>query len=473
MHIQQLKGIQFFVGKSFKLSDWICPSVDFDEAEEGGAKDAYLNLGPLLKPSEVSPKEFDKAKDEYLSTGVGLGQDMKSLKGWLFNNSNKTWVCASALDIDLEDIWENIYKQINEFHWNKKYLIVIDDVRDPQVLSKAESWELFMKKLFITPWRLGNIASDSKNTSDDQYSSPPIPLPLPPELEAPGKKMVAKCGGIPYLIIELANLLSTMNANIVEWSCVLHGTDTHLSQEQHPWFNLSSSVDDILPFHVKQFLYLFPTATTIPKRRLTLSWVVEGGLLHQRGDSGISAEEEESTVALPWLQDLQDLNLIQAMKVSSIGIVKSYPIPRDLPLLQILKAGDALRSSDGDDGEVWIHSIADHCGKEDIHSLRIHSSINSPDELEYFITLGSFWVLDLEGVYKPSLPKATGYLINLQYLGLRWTYFDTLPSSVEKLQNLQTLDTKHTDIGDYSTIQKMEKLQHLYLNERHRSEFIT
>ena len=42
-------------------------------------------------------------------------------------------------------------------------------------------------------------------------------------------------------------------------------------------------------------------------------------------------------------------------------------------------------------------------------------------------------VLDLEGVYKPQLPKKLGELRNLKYLGLRWTGLDSCPASIGDL----------------------------------------
>ncbi|XP_043720825.1 disease resistance protein RPP8-like [Telopea speciosissima] len=534
-------------GKTFKLSDWIRSSVEFDEPEDlEYLSNTVVGLEKDLRSLEE--KLLAERNSHSIVSVLGIQGIGKTTLAWqVYKNSSvvyhfqcKAWVCASAMDNDLEDIWKDICKQIKEFHWNKRYLIVIDDVCDLQlwtelrekitlkesgggssiilttrdagvaysadcsphrmkVLNEADSWKLFKKKVFIAPWQLGN-ESDDKYTTDPNQS----PIPLPAELEDLGKKMVKKCGGIPYLIVELANLLSSTNANTLEWSCVLNGTDTHLSQEQLPWFNLSSSVDEILPLHVKQFLHLFPTKTKIPERRLRLSWAAEGSFgLWQQSDSGNSGGMEEEA-ASRWMQDLKDLNLIQPAKVSFIGITKAYCIPHDLPLLQILKAGrGGTIGSSHDDGKGWIYRIADHCDNN-IHSHRIHCSMNSSEDLEPYRTLRSFWcfnypggykhgqevgsflrrcinnnhllflrVLDLEGVYKPSLSKEIGELINLQYLGLRWTYLDTLPSSLEKLHNLQTLDTKHTDIASYPMIQDMKRLQYLYLNERHSSGLVS
>ncbi|KAI4312805.1 hypothetical protein MLD38_037596 [Melastoma candidum] len=76
-------------------------------------------------------------------------------------------------------------------------------------------------------------------------------------------------------------------------------------------------------------------------------------------------------------------------------------------------------------------------------------------------------VLDLEGVYKPKLPKQFGYLLpNLRYLGLRSTILDSLPESVSELSRLETIDLKYTNLTELpSSILGLKYLRHLYLNE--------
>ena len=75
-------------------------------------------------------------------------------------------------------------------------------------------------------------------------------------------------------------------------------------------------------------------------------------------------------------------------------------------------------------------------------------------------------VLDLEGVYKPQLPKKLGELRNLKYLGLRWTGLDSCPASIGDLPCLETIDLKYTNITTLpSIIWKAKKLRHLYMNE--------
>ncbi|GLT68664.1 hypothetical protein SLA2020_408750 [Shorea laevis] len=78
---------------------------------------------------------------------------------------------------------------------------------------------------------------------------------------------------------------------------------------------------------------------------------------------------------------------------------------------------------------------------------------------------GLIVILDLENVYKPVLSKHLSKLPNLKYLGLRWTFLDSIPDSVGDLPCLQTLDVKHTNLSTLpGTFWKAKNLQHLYLN---------
>ena len=81
---------------------------------------------------------------------------------------------------------------------------------------------------------------------------------------------------------------------------------------------------------------------------------------------------------------------------------------------------------------------------------------------------GLLRVLDLQGVYKPMLPEILRKFLPLKYLGLRWTFLDSLPKSIGNLPYLETLDMEHTNIITLpSSIWKAKNLRHLYLNKIH------
>ncbi|XP_042495041.1 disease resistance protein RPM1-like [Macadamia integrifolia] len=372
------------------------------------------------------------------------------------------------------------------------------------VLSPADSWELFTRKVFIAPWQVSTEACLS--------TSHTMNLCVPPQLVAIGRKMVKKCKGIPLLIVGLVDLLSSRPANISGWSSVLHGADMRAIADDatHRWLNLSGFFDKMISSHVKQRLpYLrrlfLPNEIEIPARRFTLSWAAEGLFFGQR--YGEFAEEE---VAHDCLQQLILFDIIRTENLSSNGNAKTCSIPHDLPMRGVLRTNNASNSSHDDHRWVWffppenlentdhfVHPHQDHVYQQ---QQQTGGNANSCE------TLCSFWcfnfrggyeagqdvglflqrcisegglqflgVLDLEGVDKPCLPEAIGELINLRYLGLRETYLDTLPSNIGKLLKLQTLDTKYTYVRNYPrSIQKLKKLRHLHLNElQYSSELVS
>ena len=66
------------------------------------------------------------------------------------------------------------------------------------------------------------------------------------------------------------------------------------------------------------------------------------------------------------------------------------------------------------------------------------------------------------------LPEILRKFLHLKYLGLRWTFLDSLPKSIGNLPYLETLDMEHTNIITLpSSIWKAKNLRHLYLNKIH------
>ncbi|XP_042495049.1 putative disease resistance RPP13-like protein 3 [Macadamia integrifolia] len=459
----------------------------------------------------------------------------------------KAWVCPSAVGnhdkgVILKKIGKQVMrlqedqettddghegglqKRLCEFLRAKKYLIVIDDApgtkvwndlkeafpdgqngsrimlttRDVEcaylansdgfphqlwVLSAADSWELFTRKVFIAPWQVSTDVYTS-TTSHTMKSR------IPPQLEAIGRKVVKKCKGIPLFIVELADLVSSIPTSVSEWSSVLHGADMCLIEDDaHRCFYRSGFLCQMISSsHVKQVLPflcgLFPTKIEIPARRFILSWAAEGLFFGQR--YGEVAEEE---VADYCLQQLLHFDIIRTEKVGSNGNAKTCSIPHDLPMSRVLRLNNAPDISCDDDHRcVWFHDLDTNHPHPPENSTNDHDNqqqqtvwcFNFPAGYRPGQFVGRFLqrgiskegglqflgVLDLEGVDKPCLPEEIGELINLRYLGLRETYLDTLPSSVGNLLKLQTLDTKCTSIRNYpESIQKLKKLQHLHLNE--------
>ncbi|KAL6342577.1 hypothetical protein AAG906_012434 [Vitis piasezkii] len=296
-----------------------------------------------------------------------------------------------------------------------------------------------------------------------------------PELLKLKDEIVRRCGGLPLLIVKLAEALSHKDATIEEWSTVLQ--QFHHDQQQL-WSNTLYKIHKDLSLYMRRCLFyftLFPKDFDIPARRLMALWVAED-LVQPEGENETPEDVAERQY---WLS--------KAQQATFLGIHTDTRSELSL-------------------GTSRIRRLVDHLDKEDVSFDHIHGDYNTtstslppyyqdalsfmsfdtrkeskPGEdvgnfLRQSISSGCFLVLlvlDLENVFRPKLPEAIGKLTRLRYFGLRSTFLEILPSSISKLQNVQTLDMKHTSINTLpDSIWKLQQLRHLYLSESYRSKLM-
>ncbi|RVW73477.1 Disease resistance protein RPM1 [Vitis vinifera] len=298
---------------------------------------------------------------------------------------------------------------------------------------------------------------------------------IPSELQELKERIVRRCGGLPLLIVKLAEALSQKDATIEEWSRALQ----QLCHDQEKvWSNTVCRIYKDLSLHMRRCLFsltLFPHDSDTPTRRLiTLEW-------------------------------------FNCQRRSLMGNVKTVRLPDALTQYWLSKAHQARALGDHNytrselfPGNHMIRRLVDHLDRDDITFDHIHGGYNTSStslthyyqdvlsfrsfdtrrKIESEEEIGNFlgrcissncflflWVLDLENVFKPKLPEALGELTRLRYLGLRSTFLEKLPSSISKLRNLQTLDIKHTNISILpNSVWKLQQLRHLYFSEGYRSK---
>ncbi|XP_059656404.1 putative disease resistance RPP13-like protein 2 [Cornus florida] len=321
---------------------------------------------------------------------------------------------------------------------------------DVRLLSESDCWEMFLKNA-----RLPQTSIDNSSLK---------------------QMILEKCDGLPLRIVLLGGLLSTKKeASWDEWFRVV-------DQSNRDIFSLS--YDDLLVHSKLCLLYLalFPKDYDIPVRRLLRLWLAEGFV--KRSPTMIPEDVVEE-----YFEDLVKRNMIQISKLRSDGSARGCRLLGALHDNLSSKAQDISlfhihRNSNSCGAASHVRRIVEYvdiknCDPSEFQKVRSYLSFNSQEkdtpatEVGQFVSeligkkgFGLLRVLDLEGVYKPSLPENLGDLFHLRYLGLRWTFLDYLPSSVGTLTYLETLDLKHTYINSLpSSIWKLKHLRHLNLNE--------
>ncbi|KAL3720408.1 hypothetical protein ACJRO7_005256 [Eucalyptus globulus] len=258
------------------------------------------------------------------------------------------------------------------------------------------------------------------------------------------------------------------------------------------------------------YMVLFPRATPIRTRKLVRLWLAEGLLdMHCCGGEWKTTRAPED-VGETFILELAERNMIDVASWRADGSPKTchmlnslYDVIRPIAMdTGFLYVHDARKSKDENDRyptgqqqellaqprETKVRWLAEHT-----NIVRDSRSGSNPDlNLRYVRSFLSFFmrrgmltkdistflrkmtsktayrllrVLDLEGVYKPSLHGVLHKLVLLKYLGLRSTALPSIPRAVADLQYLETLDIKDTCITSLpNSFWMARNLRHLHLN---------
>ncbi|XP_057471123.1 disease susceptibility protein LOV1-like [Actinidia eriantha] len=320
-------------------------------------------------------------------------------------------------------------------------------------------------------------------------------------MEALGRQMVKRCGGLPLAIVVLGGLLATKSTS-KEWDTVYKNVKSH---RWIPWIEddgvskvLALSYHD-LPYQLKPcFLYFscFPEDYEIRAEKLYYLWMAEGIL----STEGREEEETMLEVAECYLAELAQRCMVQVQVKEVTGRIKYcriHDILRDLCMSKA-KTRDFLRTiylqRETDQVDFFststtkIRRLAIHLSR-DVESV-VLPVLESTQQLRSIVFFTQNPTIDEEARGGPSLQlnsknlkllrtldlegfdflnislKAIGELLSLRYLSFRnCTSIMNLPQSIFKLRYLETLDLRTYFIisGEVIALKKMERLRHLYL----------
>ncbi|XP_042483645.1 disease resistance protein RPP13-like [Macadamia integrifolia] len=186
-----------------------------------------------------------------------------------------------------------------------------------RLLGDKESFELFSKKVFQYEARI----------EERSYSK---------DLEDVGRKLVARCGGLPLAIVVLGGLLSTKERTLSVWNKVVESVNWQLNEGPQQCMDILALSYTDLPYYLQScFLYfgLYPEDYEISSEKLIRLWVAEGFIL-QRGEETMEDTAEE------YLEELIDRSMIQAASRRPDGGVEKcriHDLLRDLAVSEAKK----------------------------------------------------------------------------------------------------------------------------------------
>ncbi|RWR76953.1 putative disease resistance protein [Cinnamomum micranthum f. kanehirae] len=415
-------------------------------SQQYGIRDVLIRIIECVM--SLSPGEKENSNEEYLS---------KKLRDHL---SEKRYLVV------IDDIWTmQAWDELKLFlpdglsksrvmltTRNKEVALHADNVINHhyiRLLNENESWELFHKKIF------------------------PKGVVCPLELMETGKKILAKCHGLPLAIVVLGGLLSRRDMTFIAWSKVLDSVTWHLAEDSNQCMEILALSYYDLPHYLKPcFLYLglFPEDYEIKSKDLIRLWVAEG-FIQQRGN------EIMEDVAEDCLEELIGRSMIQVAHKRSNGSVSTcriHDLLRDLSMSEarqvnffgIYGDNDATSSSSSL-RRVALHRNVDEYEIINRSAATLRSVLcfsNSSFFLSRLLNRGGkllrvFHVAAV-GRQENDLPNETGEAVHFRYLKVK--RIRSLPSSVNNLSNLQAIILTNCVGTLPNAIWDLERLRHLY-----------
>ncbi|XP_047049672.1 disease resistance protein RGA4-like [Lolium rigidum] len=393
--------------------------------------------------------------------------------------------CKEAKDGDgdneiLRDVLSRVDRQqlealLAEHFKVTRYLVVIDDIGMEQWAAINSIFQDNGRSnrilLTTTIQSTANICSHGNgyvyqlNTLGEEDSKE-IALGLrSPELEQGSTKLLQKCGGLPLALVSVSDFLKSSVEPTGELCAYLcRNLGSHLRDKHgHDNFTelrkvLMHNYDSLSVYEMTCLLYLgvFPNNRPLKRKVLIRRWLAEG---YARSDS-LRSEED---IADETFNRLIDRNIIQSIDTRNnkqVKTCKTHGIMHEFVLYKSVSQGFIATSShDHPRPCAYVNNachLSVHGGSltnseasdEDLSRVRsLTVSGKAGDAISYVRKCKLLRVLDLEECsdLEDSHLKHIGKLWHLKYLSVGGT-IEKLPSSVEGLHCLETLDLRRTKI---------------------------
>ncbi|XP_048531396.1 disease resistance protein RGA4-like [Triticum urartu] len=380
-----------------------------------------------------------------------------------------------AMDV-VADNGQRIEALLKEYLKDKRYLIVIDDMGMEQWSTINSIFENNGKSsrilLTTTIQSTANICSHGNgyvyqmNTLGEEDSKKiALQEVRSPELEQGSMPLLQKCGGLPLALVSVSDFLKCSGEPTGERCAELcRNLGSHL-REKHGHDNfaelrkvLMHNYDSLSVYAMTCLLYLgvFPNNRPLKRKVVIRRWLAEG---YARSDS-LRSEED---IADETFKALVDRNIIQSIGTRNNAQVKTcmtHGIMHEFMLHKSVSQGFIATSSRD---HPRPHAYVNNACHLSIHGGNVTDSEASDEDLSRVRSLTVFGkagdaisyvrkckllrVLDLEECsdLEDSHLKHIGKLWHLKYLSVGGS-IAKLPSSIDGLHCLETLDLRRTKI---------------------------
>ncbi|KAH0756935.1 hypothetical protein KY290_020428 [Solanum tuberosum] len=412
-----------------------------------------------------------------------------------------------------DDLAENIRRAL----YDKRYLIVLDDVwdiatgemliacfpkvkrgnriiltsrsskvglqvkchSDPlllQLLTPEKSWELFEKRVF-----------------GEQGS-------CPAELSEVGHQIVEKCKGLPLAVVLIVGVIVRGRKGKEKendlWFKIQHNLDSFISTNNNlEMMKVMQLSYDHLPFRLRPLLLYFSRSQKskrTPVSRLMQLWMAEGFLDHDILSKSSLEEVIQSYLDALISSSLIMMDHIPCERSESFSVMIKVCYVHDVvhdfcsvkskkeKFFKLINSGDRFHASDflhhrltihTDDSQVHKRCVlfnSNKCsaGSKHLRSLKVSGSLDNSRYICHTRHMRLIRVLQLGNIILgDSLVEEIGSLFHLRFLSIQ-AYMKAIPLSWVNLQNLETLliSIEFSSIVLLPRILKLSKLKHMSIN---------
>ncbi|KAJ7982303.1 Disease resistance protein [Quillaja saponaria] len=432
-------------------------------------------------------------------------EDQFGLKAWVcvseeFDVKRVTRAILEEITLSKDDATElnTLQRKLKEKLMGNKFLIVLDDVWN----ENKSNWEVLQSpfnygapgsKILVTTRskrvaltiRCAQIHYPKELAEEDcwtvfaTHAFGKEDCNANPSLEPIGRKIVAKCKGLPLALKTLGGLLYT-KLSAEEWETILASDIWNMPNEESNIIPALILSYHYLPSHLKRcFAYcsLFPKDYEFEMEDLVLLWMAENFLQISHKDKRIE------DVGNDYFHDLLSRCFFQQSSSNRTCFVM-HDLLNDLAKFV---SGEFCFRLEGDKAQ-YIATRTRHFSYLQIR-LEVFNrfdSICKANRLRTFLLFGSHWrseykmmsskiasdlsstnkslrSLSLSGYFNMNeLSDSIGNLKYLRYMNLSWTRIKRLPDSTCQLYNLQTLKLYQCEL-----LEELPLDMHKLVNLRH------